>query len=119
MVPLFLGGVLSDWAYSSSYEIQWINFAAWLIAGGMVFTGLALLWALIDLLRFGRGRGRPLLLVLLLVAVFVLGLINSFVHARDAWATMPQGLVLSVIVAVLAAIATWVGFAPLRAGEAR
>ena len=32
-LPLFLGALLSDWAYSSSYEIQWTNFASWLIAG--------------------------------------------------------------------------------------
>ena len=50
-VPLFLGGLLSDWAYSSSYEIQWTNFASWLIAGALVFAGFALLWAFIELLR--------------------------------------------------------------------
>ena len=43
--PLFLGGLLSDMAYRSSYEIQWSNFAAWLIAGAMVFAGLAFLWS--------------------------------------------------------------------------
>ncbi len=32
-LPLFLGGLLSDIAYALSYEIQWSNFAAWLIAG--------------------------------------------------------------------------------------
>src|SRR3712207_1485727 len=53
-VPLFLGGLLSDLAYASSYQIQWSNFAAWLIAGGMVFTGFALLWAFVELLRAGR-----------------------------------------------------------------
>jgi hypothetical protein len=24
-IPLFLGAVLSDWAYASSYEVQWTN----------------------------------------------------------------------------------------------
>jgi uncharacterized membrane protein len=118
-VPLFLGGLLSDLAYSNSYEIQWSNFAAWLIAGGMVFTGVALLWAFIELLRSHRRRGRPFLYFLLLLAVFVLGLLNSFQHARDAWAVMPAGLVLSAIVAVLAIIATWVGFSSLRAGDTK
>ena len=28
--PLFLGALLSDWAYSNSYVVQWLNFAAWL-----------------------------------------------------------------------------------------
>jgi uncharacterized membrane protein len=37
--------------------------------------------------------------------------VNALMHARDAWASMPIGLVLSVIVAVLACVATWLGFA--------
>ena len=119
MAPLFLGGLLSDLAYSSSYEIQWSNFAAWLIAGAMVFAGFALLWALIDLLRVRRFAARPLLLFLLLAAVFVLGLINSFIHARDAWAVMPAGLILSAIVTVLALLATVLAFAPVRRGDLR
>lgn len=115
-VPLFLGGLLSDAAYSSSYEMQWSNFAAWLIAGGMVFTGSSLVWSLIELLRARPRRGRPLIYFLLLLSVFVLGLINSFVHTRDAWGTMPDALVLSASVALLAIAATWIGFSSLRAG---
>ena len=57
-VPLFLGGLLADIAYSMTYEMQWSNFAAWLIMGGMVFTGFALIWAFIDLFRAGRRRAR-------------------------------------------------------------
>jgi uncharacterized membrane protein len=115
-IPPFLGGLLSDIAYTSTYEIQWSNFASWLIAGGVAFTGFALLWAFIDLIRADRRRGRPLIYFLLLLATFVLGLINSFVHARDAWATMPGGLILSAIVTVLAILATWLGFSSLRVG---
>ncbi|MGQ9368635.1 DUF2231 domain-containing protein [Azospirillum sp. ST 5-10] len=115
-LPLFLGALLSDVAYANSYEIQWSNFAAWLITGGMVFTGLSLLWAVVDLVRAVRRRGRPLLYGLLLLVTFVLGLVNAFVHARDAWATMPDGLILSAVVAVLAILATWVGFSSLHKG---
>ena len=35
-VPLFLGALLSDAAYARTQEIQWTNFASWLIAGGLV-----------------------------------------------------------------------------------
>jgi uncharacterized membrane protein len=115
-IPLFLGAVLSDLAYSSTYQVQWSNFASWLIAGGLVFGGFALVWALVDLLGARRRGGRSLIYVLLLLATWVVGFINALVHARDAWATMPTGLTLSVIVAVLACVATWVGFSSLRMG---
>lgn len=117
-VPLFLGALLSDITYARSYQIQWGNFASWLIAGALVFAGCALLWAVIDLFRGGRRGGRSLVYVLLLLATWVLGFINALVHARDAWGIMPTALVLSVIVTLLACAATWVGFSSLRTGGA-
>ncbi len=118
-VPLFLGALLSDIAYYSSYQIQWSNFASWLIAGGLVFCGLALLFALINLIRANRKAGRPLIYFLLLLATWVLGFINALEHAKDAWATMPLGLGLSVIVTLLACVASWVGLTKLRSGGAK
>ena len=115
-LPLFLGGLIADIAYARTYQIQWNNFAAWLIAGGMVFTGFALLWSVVALSWPWGRRGWFLIGLLLLAATFVLGLINSFGHARDAWAVMPTGLVLSVVVTALAAGAVWTGFSSLRAG---
>ncbi|WP_407354589.1 DUF2231 domain-containing protein [Luteimonas sp. R10] len=112
-VPLFLGALLSDIAYASSYQIQWSNFASWLIAGGLVFGACSLLWAVIDLVRAGRHERRPLVYALLLLATWVLGFVNALVHARDAWASMPAGLVLSAVVVVLAGAATWIGFSRL------
>lgn len=117
-VPLFLGALLSDIAYAQSYQIQWSNFASWLIAGALVFAGCALLWALIDLFRAGRRRRHGVLYFVLLLAAWVLGFVNALVHAKDAWAIMPTSLVLSVIVMVLACVATWIGFSTLRLGEA-
>lgn len=108
-VPLFLGALLSDLAYKDTYQIQWSNFASWLIAGAMVFCGFALLFALVNLVRAPRKAGQPLVYFLVLLATFVLGLINAFQHAKDAWAVMPSGLVLSVIVTVLALVSAWIG----------
>ena len=113
-VPLFLGALLSDIAYYKSYQIQWSNFASWLIAAGLVFCGLALVFALINLVRAERKTGRPLLYFLLLLVTWVLGLINAFEHAKDAWAAMPSGLILSVIVTALATVAAWTGLTNLR-----
>jgi uncharacterized membrane protein len=113
-LPLFTGALLSDWAYSHSFQPQWINFASWLMAGALVLAGLALLWAMADVLR---KRGSWVYLLLLL-ATFVIGFINALVHARDAAATMPTGLVLSAAVAVLAAVAAGMGLAGWRRGAA-
>ncbi|WAJ35623.1 hypothetical protein OU800_13350 [Pseudomonas sp. GOM7] len=117
-MPLFLGALLSDFAYYRSYQIQWSNFASWLIAGGMVFAGLALLFALIDLFR-ERGNGHASTYFLLLLATWLVGLVNALEHAKDAWAAMPWGLLLSLIVALLACVATWVGLAQPRLGDDR
>ena len=101
-----VSGLLSDWSYSGSTEIQWKNFAGWLIIGGLVFTGLALLWTLVDLVRLPLGRGPRLVAFVLLLAAFVLGIVDELVHAKDAWASMPEALILSGVVAVLAIAAT-------------
>ena len=103
--PLFLGGLLSDLAYGASAEPQWSNFAAWLIAGAMVFAGLALLWTLITVLRFGAWHGAPVASLLAQLGVFVLGFVNSLVHARDAWGIMPAAPILSALVLGLSVLA--------------
>ena len=118
-VPLFLGALLSDVAYGQTYQIQWANFASWLIAGALVFSGFALLFALVNLHRARRKSGRPATYFLLLLAAWVLGLINAFQHAKDAYAMMPAGLVLSVIVTLLALVAAWIGLSDLRSGDAK
>lgn len=118
-VPLFLAALLSDIAYSRSYQVQWLNFSSWLIAGGLVLAGIVLVFALIDLARARWRGGRALAYTGLVLVGWIVGFVNALVHARDAWATMPAGLVLSAIVAVLFAAATWLTFSGLRSGGAR
>jgi uncharacterized membrane protein len=119
-IPLFLGALLSDWAYASTYVVQWTHFASWLIAGGLVFAALALLWAVVELLSTGSRRDAgDWLYVGLVVATFGLGFINALVHAKDAWAAMPAGLILSVIVLVLAIAANWAAHAAATQEEFR
>ena len=120
ILPLFLGALLSDWAYGATDEVQWINFAAWLNAGAMVFTGFALLWAIIDFLRSDVNRDRRSALALLvLITTFVVGFLAALIHGRDAYATMPAGLILSLLTFLLALAAVWLGFSTLRSGAAR
>lgn len=113
-VPLFLGGVLTDIAYFNTYEVQWKNFASWFLVGGLLLCGLTALWELVALLRVGRRQRRSAIHLLLLLAAFVLGLVNAFVHAADAWASMPQGLILSVISTALLFAALWLAIASPR-----
>ena len=111
-LPLFVGALLSDWAYTSSYQVQWLNFAAWLIVGGLLLAGPALLWGAADVLRSAATRHRRSLTYLtLLLAAFVVGFINALVHAKDGWAAMPTGLILSAVVVLCAAAACAVGLA--------
>lgn len=114
MVPLFLGVLLSDLAYAKTWEVQWKNFASWLLVGALVFAGFALLWALIDaaLLRFGHLL--QLFFTALLLLTWILGFINALLHAGDAAAGLSAALVLSWTLAILSIAATWLGFAGLR-----
>ncbi|MFN3387733.1 MAG: DUF2231 domain-containing protein [Allosphingosinicella sp.] len=114
-IPLFLGALLSDWAYSASYQIQWTNFASWLTVGALVFAGFALLWAVVDALR-RRGGWVYFVLVLL---TFATGLLSALVHSKDAWGAMPEGFILSGVALLLALAANWAGFSGWRTGEAR
>lgn len=116
--PLFLGALLSDIAYANTYQIQWQNFASWLIVGGLVFCAVTLVCAIVGLFR-GRREGRGWLYALLVLATFVVGFFDALVHAMDAWAMMPGGLVLSAIATVLAFVAIVVGFAGYRDGGVR
>lgn len=116
-IPLFLGATLADAAYASNYEIQWKNFASWLIAGGLVLAAIALIFTIVDLFRADRRAPGIVPYVVLLLAICVLGLLNALMHARDAWASMPSGLVMSIAVTVLACAAAWLGFRRPRIGE--
>lgn len=116
-LTLFLGATLSDYAYFSSYHIQWGTFASWLIAGGLVFNGLALLFALVGLFRADGRRRLSIVYFLLLLVTWIAGFINALIHAKDAWGMMPNGFILSIVVTVLACAATWIGFSSLSAGD--
>ncbi|MEW7849889.1 DUF2231 domain-containing protein [Massilia aurea] len=115
-VSLFLGALLSDIAYYNTHQIQWSNFASWLNAGALLFAGLALVFALVNLVRAKPKAGRPLTYFLLLLVTWVIGLVNAFQHAKDAWAVMPTGLVLSAVVFILICITAVAGLNPRSGG---
>ena len=104
---LFMGVLLADLAYSSTYEIQWKNFASWLLVGGLVLCGLTLLLVFVEAARRSPRERRSVLLVIILLATWILGFIDALIHAKDAWASMPAATIVSVITAALALAATW------------
>ena len=112
--PLFLGALLGDWAYSFTYEIQWKNFASWLIVGGLFALSIAIIAQAIALIR--RRHRFAVASLLLMIATFVVGFVDALVHAKDAWASMPAALVLSIVTTVLALVAAWLGLTPQRSG---
>ena len=72
-MSLFLGAVVSDVAYARTYEIQWNNFASWLLAGALVFAGVALAFALRDSLSARRRTRAVLSYAVVLSAAWVAG----------------------------------------------
>lgn len=120
LVSLFTCALIADIAYLRSAEIQWSNFASWLITGGLVFGGFFGLWAIIDLaLSFRRGRPvRKLVYVILLAVAWFLGLANAFHHSRDAWSSVGTGgLLLSILSAGLALAGAWIAFSSSKVRE--
>jgi glucose/arabinose dehydrogenase len=49
-------------------------------------------------------KGWPIVYPVVLLAMWVFGFVNALVHGKDAWASMPAGLYLSVIVTLLALV---------------
>jgi uncharacterized membrane protein len=122
---LLMAALFTDFMYSSNALMQWSNFSAWLIVGGLV---LALISAIVLLAEVVLGRAGPvrwLDFILLAVAV-VLSIVNVLVHTRDAWTSVVStGITLSAIVTLLLLVAGIRGWtvtaprAPAREREAR
>jgi uncharacterized membrane protein len=121
-VAFSFAAVLSDITYLNSAVVQWSHFSAWLIAGTALFGGFVLAWAIVAFLlarRSGR-RGRALLYLVLIAVMWVLSVLNSFHHARDGWGSVGAlGLTLSIVTALLALAAAWIGHSAVRREVAR
>lgn len=111
-IAMFCAALASDIAYLNTAEIQWSNFSQWAIATALVFGAPVVVWAIVDNVRGhggGLGRSRTPYLVLV-AAMWVLGLINAFKHSQDAWSSVGTlGVTLSLLCAALAVAAGWVG----------
>jgi len=111
--PFFIGmggaflmaALFTDYIYYCNSLMQWSNFSAWLIAGGLVFALISVISLLLD---FALGRAGPIrwLDLSLVGSAALLSLVNVLVHTRDAWTSVvPTGIALSIIVAILLLVA--------------
>lgn len=102
---LLMAALFTDYMYASNSLMQWANFSAWLITGGLVLALVAVIVLLID---FTLGRAGPIrwLEFGLVGTAAILSLVNVFVHTRDAWTSVvPTGITLSLIVTILLLVA--------------
>lgn len=115
-LALFSSGLASDVAYTRSAHVQWSNFSAWLIAGGCLFGGIVLVWAIIAAAWPGRvARGRALAYLTAVAVMFVAGLFNAFQHSHDGWSSVGTlGLALSTVSTLAALIAGVLGYSKQR-----
>lgn len=114
-IALFSGGLVADIAYLRTAEIQWTNFAAWLIAGALVFGGIAVAWALVSLVMALKSPSRLHRLIDfgVLAAMWILGLVNAFKHSQDGWSSVgPLGVTLSLLCTALALVAGVIVYTP-------
>lgn len=120
-VALFTGALVTDITYLNSAHMQWSNFSAWLNAGALFVGGFLLLWAIILVFRTPPdARRRPLLYLLLLAAMWIIGLVNAFQHSRDGWSSVgTAGVIMSLLSALLAITAAWVAHSRTPALGAR
>lgn len=106
----FVAALIFDAIYSRSGEILWDKAAAWLITLGLLFAVVPRLINLVQVWVTGP-RPRPFAVTLsfwLNVVAILAAIANAFVHSRDAYGSMPDGLWLSVLTVVLLVIANLV-----------
>lgn len=103
-IAAFIGTLITDIAYARTASMQWETFSIWLLTGGLIAGGIAVLVGLID--AFALHHWPSWSQRLGYAVMLILALLNAFVHSRDAYTSVvPDGLTLSVLT-VVAAIVT-------------
>jgi len=109
-VPLvcFVGALLTDVTYVRDPDYQWTNFSAWLLAYGILFLGVSIIVSALRYLITMRTTRRPVswLAGFVLLAAFVIGLFDNFIHTHDGWTSVwPLGLALTALTVLLLVLA--------------
>jgi uncharacterized membrane protein len=98
-----VGALIFDVIYARSADVLWFKSAAWLIAIGLVFAVIPRLINLVRVWFPGVNRSTPrekaaFVVYLLGIAAAI---VNAFVHSRDAYGVMPEGMWLSIATVAL------------------
>jgi uncharacterized membrane protein len=102
----FVAALIFDVAYASNANVLWAKSAAWLLALGLIVSIIPRLINLVHVwLPARQSCCQEKLSFFLNGFAVVAAILNSFVHSRDAFGVMPQGLWLSVLTVLLAAAA--------------
>lgn len=103
----FVGALIFDLMYARTAEVMWFKSAAWLISIGLL---IAVVPRLINLVQVWSPRALPgvapskAAFFVYLIGI-VAAIVNAFVHSRDAYSIMPEGLWLSALTVLLLAAA--------------
>lgn len=101
----FIAALAADVVYLDTPDMQWSNFAVWLIAGGLIVALVAALVGIGELVvtRLPHGWFRSAgALPIGAALVSIVEVFNIFVHSRDAYQSVyPTGVTLSVVAVVL------------------
>ncbi|MEK6425621.1 MAG: DUF2231 domain-containing protein [Burkholderia gladioli] len=100
---LFVGTLIFDIVYANTANVLWAKGAAWLVSIGLV---MAIVPRLLNLGHVWLPSRQPVLRIERLdfwlnLAGIVAAIANAFVHSRDAYAIVPENVLLSVITVVL------------------
>lgn len=103
---LFVGTLIFDITYAATGNVFWGKGAAWLVTTGLFFAIIPRLINLGHVWLFSRRRAARIERVdfwLNLLGI-VAAILNAFVHSRDAYAMVPENVILSLITVALLSI---------------
>ncbi len=103
----FLAALIFDVIYVRGGNVLFLKSAAWLIAMGLLFAAMP---RLINLVRVWLPGDRPragaeMVGFWLNFGAIAAAILNAFVHSRDAYGVMPEGLWLSSLTILLLVLA--------------
>jgi len=116
-IACFTCALASDIIYVGTADMMWADFAAWLLAIGIVTGVFAAFGSMIHTAAHRRIWGmRPVWGALVgSLAVLILAFFDNLIHSRDAWTSvMPTGIGLSAVTVIVMLVALWLNAMVLR-----